>query len=173
MVFSSSAFAHIDNFDQAVKDLSPLPVSAKQCEISIADKINGLIFNSNEFEVIANTGRADGAKYLSLWSFHLGTDDSNLLATVTPFVDKNSGLLLHILIVNKPRNHFESRKQESVELIGSQTMSHEVAFHGWSNNKFDFRDAGKQFDVTGTIIDGNFEVKGSTDELDYKVTCKF
>ena len=173
-VLATQAFAHIDNFEDAVKNATPVQVSQGQCRINVTDKSNGVTLVSDEFSPVAN--RFTGNKYLSLWKFHLGSDDSNLFASVEPFVDAKGKLLLHVIIVNDHGNGADTGKaggQASVELIGAENTDGQVAFHSWASNKFDFRDAGKQSDVVGSHTNGVFNLDSKTDELDYSLSCKF
>jgi len=164
------------NFDDMVKNqnLTPVKVSTGQCHIDVLDKLNGVDLSSDEFTPVAN--RHTGNQYLSLWKFHLGSDDSNLFVSVEPFVDANAKLALHILIADDHGNNVDQGKagsEATVELIGSENNQGQILFHSWANDKFDFRDGGKYSQVVGVHKNGAFKIQSSTDELDYKVNCKF
>jgi hypothetical protein len=167
-----SAFAMIEDFDEATQNMTAVPVVSKQCKLHLSDKVNGLVLDTDELDPIADHDRPN-SKYLSYWKFHLGNDDSNLLATVSPYKDKSGNLLVHVLIENEPGDFQKSGREETVELTGQQTAADQISFHGWSDNKFDFSSAGKQFDTNTALKNGKFELAGETVELRYNLNCQF
>jgi hypothetical protein len=171
-VFVSPAFGAIKNFNQATKDMKPLPVSAKQCRVQVDDKVSGMSVDSNDFEPVIDQNRPD-VKYLSVYKNGLTPDGSTFFTSVVPFAGDDGKILMHIIMDAEAADYAMSGRMEIVELIGEQISANQLAFHGWSNNKFDFRDRGQQFDTVGTIENGRFVLNGETAELKYSLTCQF